>query len=156
MFSSWNMVSPAPKTTLAASTTLDDFLLRTPVLKARAPATSVIKRSTVLEPLESAGGPTKITDDWKGTTRNTTRTKENLPALNASAVRDNSIGGNMDKKNSFRRTEKIRENKKRMEDEREGSDEEHVNRLSSFFVKMMMCRPTFHLKASRNAENERD
>jgi hypothetical protein len=135
-FSSWiHTESPPPKVTLAeASIALDEFLLGTPVLKARAPAAHAIERpSPILTALEFTGDPTPMSDDQasRKSTRNTTRTRK--LGLNTSTAQDNSAEGNVDKKNSFGPKGKPKENKKRSEDERGGSDE-HLKRLSRLFL----------------------
>ena len=130
------MASPAPKTSQAESTDLDAFLLGTPVLKARAPAAPVIEKpSTILKALDSTGGPALIGEDQmsrKCAAENRTRAKK-LSTLIAPSTQAELTGRNVDTKNSFGGKGKPRETKKR-KDERVDPDEEHLKRLSRFFL----------------------
>jgi len=140
-FSSCNYTaSPAPKTTVAETpTALDDFLLGTPVLKARAPAAPIIEiPSTILKALDSTGGPTPIIENQTSQKRTTgprsrTRTKEKFSGLNVASAQDKSIGGDVNTKKTLDRREKPKEYKKRKKDELGDSDEELLKRQSRSF-----------------------
>lgn len=122
---SWNLHSESPGQKTMAKTTLDDFILRTPVLKPRAPPAAVIEKS-ILKSLEFTGDPSNRGEhaSRKATTGLATRTKFPRPP-----DRDDSIGGH-DNRSGFDRKEKPWKNKKRTGDERGGSDEEILKRLS--------------------------
>jgi len=144
-FSSW------PKTTLAkTSTDLEEFLLGTPVLKARVPAVPVVEiSSTILKALDSTGGPTPIIENQasrKCTTGSRTRAKEKFPGLNVVSAEGNSIGGNVDTKKTLGCKEKPKEYKKRTKDELGDSDEERLKRQYRSFSHM--CTDLFFFQRS--------
>lgn len=134
-FSSWNSTATtAPETSLAEpqiSTALEEFLLGTPVLKARVPAVPLIERSsTILKRLDSAGGSklAAINDDQasrKSTIRDGIQIKEKLPDV--SVAQHNSKRVVVEKR--FGRKENPEENRKGTENER-GSSDEDLKRLS--------------------------
>ena len=144
---SWNHSEPAGQNTLA-KTNLDEFLLGTPVLKPRAPATAVIDRS-VSKCLEFSNDPSKRGEHHaarNATPRHPARTKFPGPA-----DRDSSTAGN----NKKSREKNPRKNKKRAEDERGGSDEEILKRLSQFLTTWSGSIDSYFTKVSRNVVNER-